>query len=108
LFILAAIFFVSELLGLLVLNAVFFLAFVVILIVPAIMVGLGFLAIKEPLIAMIIASVIIIGLWIYSIAITGGAAAITGWLVKGAVIYFIISGFRHATEANKIKRELKL
>jgi hypothetical protein len=106
LFTIAAIVLASDLLGLAVLNAFVLEAILIILIVPAILIGLGFLALKEPLTAIIIAAVIIIGVWVYTIITVGGRAAIMGWLVKAIIIYFLIAGFQHAKEAMRIKKEL--
>jgi hypothetical protein len=106
LFTIAAIVFASDLLGLAILNAFVFEAILIILIVPAILIGLGFLAVKEPLTAIIIAAVIIVGVWVYTIIAVGGSAAITGWLVKAIIIYFLIAGLQHAKEAMRIKKEL--
>src|SRR5258705_6253896 len=107
-FTVAAVFFASELLGLAVLSTFSVETVLTSLIVPAIIVGLGFLAVKEPMTAIIIAAVIVVGLWIYSIAVIGGRAAISGWLVKAIIIYFLIAGFQHAKEAMRIKKELGL
>jgi hypothetical protein len=79
-----------------------------IIIIPAIIGGLAVLSIKEPLIAMIIASIIIVGIWIYTIVLTGGRAATSGWIGKAIIVYLIFAGFQNATEAARIKRELKL
>jgi hypothetical protein len=79
-----------------------------IIIIPAIIGGLAVLSIKEPLIAMIIASIIIVGIWIYTIVLTGGRAAASGWIGKAIIVYLIFAGFQNATEAARIKRELKL
>ena len=79
-----------------------------IMIIPAVLAGLGFMAIKEPLVATIIATVIIGGLWIYNVVLLGSIAIVSGWLWKGIIIYLIIACFQHARLANKIKRELKL
>jgi hypothetical protein len=108
LFTIAAIVFAGDLLVLLAMpDKTYFLAgLLIILIVPGIITALAFLAIKEPIIAMIVTAFIIGGIWTYTIIATGGKAAIMGWLVKAVIIYFIISGFRHAAEANRIKKEL--
>lgn len=108
LFTLAAIILLSDIIGLAAADAFSLPAFIIILIIPLLLSGMAFLSLKEPLIAMIVAAVIIAGIWIYTIVITGGRAAIMGWLIKAVIIYFLIAGFRHAAEANKIKRELKL
>jgi hypothetical protein len=108
LFTLAIIAFASDFLGLLVADAVTFQTLLFIAVVPAILVGLAFLALKEPLTSMIIAAILFAGLWIYTISIMGGRAAISGWLVKAIVIYMLIAGFQNALEAHRIKRELKV
>lgn len=79
-----------------------------IIIIPAIIGGLAVLSVKEPLIAMIIASIIIVGIWIYTIILTGGRAAASGWIGKAIIVYLIFAGFQNATEAARIKKELKL
>ena len=106
LFIIAAVIFASDILGLLALNVFIIETLLVILIVPLAITGLGFLATKEPMSAIIIAAVIIGGIWIYTIVISGGRAAIMGWLIKAIIIYFLIAGFQHAREATRIKKEL--
>ena len=106
LFWVAIILFASELLGLAVTKTFSMETFLISLIVPAIIVGLGFLAVKEAMTAIIIAAVVILGIWIYSIAVLGGRAAISGWLVKAVIIYFLIAGFQHAKEAMRIKKEV--
>ncbi len=99
--------FISDLLGLIRLDAVTGQTILYISIVPLIYVGLGFFALKEPLAAIIIAAVIIIGLWIYIIASTGAASVIQGWLIKAVVIYLLLAGLQNAKEAQRIKKELK-
>lgn len=80
---------------------------IVISVIPLVCVGLAFLSIKEPLTSIIIAAVIIIGLWVYAAVVTGGMAAISGWLIKAVIVYLLIAGFQSAREAQKIKKELK-
>ena len=76
-------------------------------IIPAIFVGLAFLARKEPLTSMIIVSVIIGGLWLYNAISTNGYSLLAGWWAKAIVVYLILAGFQSSREAEKIKRELK-
>jgi hypothetical protein len=99
----AVVIFVFDLLALLIANALLHET----LVIPLILTGLAFLAVKEPLAAMIIASVIIVGIWVYTIIVTGGVAAISGWIGKAIIIYLLIAGFQNAREATRIKRELK-
>lgn len=104
----AIVIFAFDLLVLLMADLVTATTLGVILIFPAIITGLAFLSIKEPLIALIIAAILIVGLWIYSIVILGGRAAVSGWIGKAIIIYLLIAGFQNAMEAARIKKELKL
>jgi hypothetical protein len=104
----AIVIFAFDLLVLLIADLVTATTLGVILIFPAIIIGLAFLSIKEPLIAMIIAGIIIVGLWIYTIIILGGRAAVSGWIGKAIIVYLLIAGFQNAMEAARIKKELKL
>jgi hypothetical protein len=107
LFTIAAVVFGFDLLALLAANLVDANTLLYIAIIPAIMIGLAFLAMKEPMLAMIIAALIIVAVWIYIIAMTGSRAAITGWLGKAILVYLLIAGLQSAREAQRIKKELK-
>jgi hypothetical protein len=106
LFTIAAIFFGSVLLSLAISNIPVSDALIDVLIIPGGLVGLGFLANKEPLAAISIAAVIVIGLWVLQIVLLGGEHILRGLLVKGIIIYLLIAGFQSAKEAHKIRREL--
>jgi hypothetical protein len=103
----AVVILIFDLIALSAMNAISLQSMIVISILPAIIIGLAFLAIKEPLIAMIIAALLIVGLWIYSVILTGGLSAVSGWLGKAIIIYLLFAGFQNATEATRIKKELK-
>ncbi len=96
----------SDILGLLVADMLTFQLFLWSLIVPAIIASLAFLALKEPMSAMIIATVIIAALWIYVVVLTGARGAISGFLVKIVVIYIMVAGFKSALAAQKAKKEI--
>lgn len=104
---LAAVAFISDFLALLVANTVQPGTLLAIAVIPLILAGLSFLSLKEPLTAIIIATVIILAAWIYAAVITGGMAAISGWLVKAIIVYLLIAGFQSAKEAHKIRKEIK-
>jgi hypothetical protein len=108
LFTIAIVIFLFDLLILLSANLVNAKTILLIIFIPAIITGLAFLSVKEPLLAMIITAIIIIGLWVYSIITIGGIAAISGWIEKAVIIYLLLAGFQNATEAAKIKKELRL
>lgn len=107
LFIIAAIFFVSVLITLGISNTPIRFALFDLLVIPGILVGLGFLAMKEPLVAASIAGVILIGLWVLQIVMFGALAVVSGWLVKAIVIYMLIAAFQSGKEAHKARRELE-
>lgn len=104
---LAAVAFISDFLALLVANTVQPGTLLTIAVIPLVLAGLSFLSLKEPLTAIIIATVIILAAWIYAAVITGGMAAISGWLVKAIIVYLLIAGFQSAKEAHKIRKEIK-
>ncbi len=108
LFTIAVVIFLFDLLALLIVNIVTPKTLLIILFIPVIIAGLGLLANKEPMIAMIVSVIIIVGIWVYTIVISKGTAAISGWISKAIIIYLIIAGFQSAKEATKIKRELKV
>ena len=108
LILIAVVIFAFDLLVLLMADIVSASTLGIILIVPAIITALAFLSVKEPLIAMIIAALLIAGLWVYTVIILGGRAAVSGWIGKAIIVYLLIAGFQNAMEAAKIKRELKL
>jgi hypothetical protein len=108
LFTLAILIFAMDFIALNIMNAVNFQTLIIISIVPVLFIGLAFLALKEPLLAMIVAVVVIVGFWVYAAIQSGGMSAISGWIVKAVVIYLIIAGFQNAREAQRIKKELKL
>lgn len=103
----AIIAFLSEFLGLLRLNSVDFMSILAISIIPALILGLAFLAPIQPMPAVIIAAVIVIGTWVWVIAMIGAQGMLMGWLVKAIIIYFLIAAFQHAREATRIRKELK-
>ncbi len=107
LFTIAAVIFLFDLLALLAVDLVTADTILYIAVVPAVLVGLAFLALKEPMLAMVIAAIIIVGIWIYIIAITDGGGAVSGWLGKAILVYLLIAGFQNAREAHRIKKELK-
>jgi len=102
----AVILFLSDVFGLLISDMLTFQLLLWSLFIPCIIASLAFLGVKEPLAAMIIATVIIAALWIYIIAVLGARGAIAGFLVKIIVIYLLISGFKSAKEAQRAKKEL--
>ena len=81
--------------------------FIWLLLFPVLYLGLGMLAMREPLVAMIIGALIIVALWVYLFIQIGGYSLIMGWIPKIIIIYMLIAGFMSANEAHVIRRELK-
>ncbi len=108
LFTLAVLIFAIDFIALNMADAVNFQTLLLIAVVPVLFIGLAFLALKEPLLAMIIGAVIIVGFWVYAAIQSKGLSAISGWFIKAVVVYLIIAGFQNAREAQRIKKELKL
>jgi hypothetical protein len=107
LFIIAFVILLSDLLALLMANAVNPATLIFIAVVPLIFVGLAFLAMKEPLLAMILGAAIIIALWVITYVQLGNRSLISGILVKAVLITLFISGFQNAIEANRVRKEMK-
>jgi hypothetical protein len=108
LWILATVFLVIQLIAIAQLELSISDLWLEILLFPVILAGLGFLAIKEPMVAVVVAGLLIFGLWIYNVILLGGIAIISGLLWKGIIISVYIVCFQHANTATKIKKELKL
>jgi hypothetical protein len=107
LFFIGAVILLSDLLGLLMASAVNVTTLLFIAIVPLVFVGLGLLATKEPLLAMILGTVVIVASWVLAYAQFGNPSLISGILVKAVVITLLISGFRNALEANTVRKEMR-
>jgi len=107
LFIIATAILIFDLFALFMANAVNGTTLLFIVIVPLIFVGLAFLAIKEPLLAMILGAIVIVALWVFSFVQYGNRSLISGILVKAVLITLLFSGFQNAIEANKVRKEMK-
>jgi Na+-transporting NADH:ubiquinone oxidoreductase subunit NqrD len=80
---------------------------IIVLVMTGIFAGLGFMTKKQPMAAIIIGLVLYVGLWILDIIINGTERLKSGLLIKGIIIYFLVSGLKHAREAERIRRELE-
>jgi hypothetical protein len=107
LFIIAFVILLSDLLALLMANAVNPATLIFIAVVPLIFVGLAFLAMKEPMLAMILGAAVIVALWVITYVQFGNRSLISGILVKAVLITLFISGFQNAIEANRVRKEMK-
>lgn len=78
-----------------------------ILLFPVIFVGLGLLATKEPLVAIALGFLIMIGFWLYIAFALDISFLLKGWLGKAIIIYLLFAGLQNAREAHRIRQELK-
>lgn len=105
-FTIAGLWLASELLGLAMANVFTMQAILSVSLVPAILIAVAFLAMKQPLVAIILAAFVFVGVWTLTIMIFGGVGAISGLLIKAIIIYFFIAGFQSAREVTRIRKEL--
>src|SRR6185503_5789071 len=92
---LAILVFLMDLLAIAIINAVTVQNLLIIAVLPIIFTGLAFFALKEPLAAMIIATIILLGIWVYYFVIVGSQTAIMGWLTKAIAVYLLLAGFQN-------------
>jgi hypothetical protein len=106
-FMIAALLFGGEMIGLLMKGDVTPELVLYSAVIPLIIVGLGFLAIKQPMLAIILATLVFVGLIILSIVVYGSVGIFSGLLVKAVIVYFIIAGFQSSRQAEQAKKDLK-
>jgi hypothetical protein len=107
-FAIAIVFLVSELIGMAAAHALTTAGIVITAGIAAIFVGLGFLTKKQPLTAILIALILFVGLWILAIIVTGPEQIYKGILVRGIIIYFLVTGIKHAREAERIRKQMNV
>lgn len=107
LFTIAAVLLVFNLLAVMISGVPLSYVFGDILLFPVIFVGLGFLAIKEPLVAIVLGFLIMIGFWLYIAFALDISFLLKGWLGKAIIIYLLFAGLQNAREAHRIRQELK-
>jgi hypothetical protein len=79
-----------------------------ILLFPVIFLALGFLSVKEPMVAIVLGMVIMIGFWVYIVVAIDVSYLLKGWLGKAIIIYLLFAGLQNAREAHRIRQELKI
>jgi hypothetical protein len=99
---------ISELIGFSMTNTFTLSALLVSLGIAAIFVGLAFLTKKQPLTAILIALGLFLGLWTFAIIVVGPEQLYRGILVRGIILYFLITGIKHAREAERIRRQMNI
>ncbi len=106
-FMIAAIFFIGDLIGSFSSRAEFTgMVFIYIIFFPVIFMGLGFLARKNPMLAIVIAMILFAGIITINVIAYGGSSLFKGILIKAVVVYLLISGYNHAKDAAIAKENL--
>jgi hypothetical protein len=101
----AAVLFISEMLGMMMSSgAMTGELLAAALLFPMIFLGLGLLALKQPMSAIIISVVVFIAILVITYMVAGPRSLVSGLIAKGIIIFCLIGGFRNAKEAEKAKR----
>ena len=103
----AGLLFGSDMLGLAIANLITGETVLYTLLFPAIFIGLAFLALKQPMLAAILAIVLFAGIIILSIVVFGGIGAIRGILIKAIIIYFLLAAIQSARIAEQAKKDMQ-
>ena len=80
---------------------------IIALLIAGVFVGLAFMTKKQPLGSVIIALVLFTGLWVMDIVVLGPEYIIKGIIVKAIIIYFLVTGIKHARETERLRKEMK-
>jgi hypothetical protein len=99
--------FASDFLGLAVSDSITSTALLYIFIIPAVLVAIAMIFIRQPMLSAILATLIFLGIIILSIIAFGGLGAISGILVKAIIIYLLLAAFQSARTAEKAKKEMQ-
>jgi len=107
-FIIGGILLLSDLIALSMAHSLDSSTFIYVLIVPLIYAGVGFFALTKPMVAIVIAISIFVGIVLMNLYLMGARSILSGFLIKAVVIFFMISGFRHARDAESARNNLKI
>ena len=73
----------------------------------AIFLVLGFLTRKQPMGCIIVALLLFVGLWILDIVVVGPEYIYKGIIAKAIIIYFLVTGIKHARETERLRKEMR-
>ena len=108
LLIIAAILFASDLLALSMAHLLTPVTLATALVVPVIFAGLAILSKSRPKPAMLLASVLLGIIILMTLFLTGIGSIVSGFLVKGVIVYLVIKGWNHAKDAEEARSNLAL
>jgi hypothetical protein len=107
-FAIAIVLFISDLITMAASDTFDITTLILSLIIAGVFVGLAFLTKKKPLTAIFIALALFIALWVLTIVVVGPQQIYRGILVRGIIIYFLITGIKHAREAERIRKQMNI
>ena len=73
----------------------------------AIFLVLGFMTKKQPLGSIVVALLLFVGLWVLDIVVVGPEYIYKGIVVKAIIVYFLVTGIKHARETERLRKEMK-
>ena len=106
-FVIAALILIGNLIMMGVSDSFTTVGLIIALLIAGVFVGLAFMTKKQPLGSVIIALILFVALWVLDIVVVGPEYIIKGIVVKAIIIYFLITGIKHARETERLKKEMK-
>ena len=106
-FVIAALVLIGNLIMMAVSDTFTTLGLVIALLIAGVFIGLAFMTKKQPLGSVIIALVLFVALWVMDIVVLGPEYIIKGIIVKAIIVYFLITGIKHARETERLRKEMK-
>ena len=103
----AGLLFGSDMLGLAIADLINVETVLYSLLFPVIFIALAFLALKQPMLATILAILLFAGIIILSIVAFGGVGAIRGIIIKAIIIYFLLAAVQSARTAEQAKKDMQ-
>ena len=82
--------------------------FIIVLVMAGVFAGLALFTKKQPLTAVIIALLLYAGLWVFDIIQLGPEMIYKGIVVKGIILYYLVTGIKHARQAERIRKEINV
>lgn len=106
-FVIAALILIGNLLVMAMSDTFTTLGLAIALVIAGIFVGLGFMTKKQPLGSVIVALVLFVALWVVDIVELGTDYIYKGIVVKGIIVYFLVTGIKYARETERLRKEMK-
>lgn len=110
LFVVAGLLLVGELISLgrsgISFSDVPFLAWAIIFVEIGAFIALGIFSKQKPYLCILLGIILFIGLWILNIVVNGAMGAIGGIIIRGAVLYHLITNLKDAKKLEEARKEI--